>query len=282
MCKNNKQAFLIMLSGEPVGFLDHIKMYDDEDIDFFIHVDMSCSNSYVETVRNFSLEKSHVTFLNQIRGSWGDFSLVNIELLLLKKATQRDNYQYFHLMSGSDYLLKNPEEIKSFFNEHYPSNFVNFERECELDKKRPLFKLLTLKLPIQSKKLKYGISSRELQLRIFLSRKSIVRNKNYGLKFRKGSQWISITDKAARYILESSEIIENTFNGTLIPDELFVQSILYSSSQFRNTISGNNLRYIDWERGLPYVFKSSDLKELKKASDNWFIARKYSFKNVTN
>ncbi|MEM0562180.1 beta-1,6-N-acetylglucosaminyltransferase [Leuconostoc mesenteroides subsp. mesenteroides] len=271
-----------MLSGEPVGFLDHIKMYDDEDIDFFIHVDMSCSNSYVETVRNFSLEKSHVTFLNQIRGSWGDFSLVNIELLLLKKATQRDNYQYFHLMSGSDYLLKNPEEIKSFFNEHYPSNFVNFERECELDKKRPLFKLLTLKLPIQSKKLKYGISSRELQLRIFLSRKSIVRNKNYGLKFRKGSQWISITDKAARYILESSEIIENTFNGTLIPDELFVQSILYSSSQFRNTISGNNLRYIDWERGLPYVFKSSDLKELKKASDNWFIARKYSFKNVTN
>lgn len=282
MCKNNKHAFLIMLSGEPVGFLDHIKMYDDEDIDFFIHVDMSCSNSYVETVRNFSLEKSHVTFLNQIRGSWGDFSLVNIELLLLKKATQRDNYQYFHLMSGSDYLLKNPEEIKSFFKEYYPSNFVNFERECELDKKRPLFKLLALKLPIQSKKLKYGISSRELQLRIFLSRKSIVRNKNYGLKFRKGSQWISITDKAARYILESSEIIENTFNGTLIPDELFVQSILYSSSQFRNTISGNNLRYIDWERGLPYVFKSSDLKELKKASDNWFIARKYSFKNVTN
>lgn len=274
---DKKHAFLIMLSGEPLGFLEHIKKYDDEDIDFYIHVDKNTKYSYLEKIKNFAFEKSNITVVSEVAGNWGDFSLVEIEMLLFHKAVQMGEYQYLHLISGSDYFLKNTIEMKHFFENKYPANFVNFERETNFDKKRPLVKLLALKLPIRSKKFKYAITSRELKLRLKLKNK-ITRPKNISnLEFRKGSQWVSLTNEAVKYILDQRNLITKVFKGTLIPDELFVQTLLYSSPDFKKTITDNNLRYIDWQRGVPYVFSETDKQELKDAANNWLIARKYKF-----
>lgn len=275
---NKRHAFLIMLSGEPLGFLEHIKKYDDEDIDFYIHVDKNVQHSYLDEVNRLVFQKSNVKVMNEIAGKWGDFSLVKIEMLLFHTALQMDKYAYLHLVSGSDYFLKSPLEMKSFFENKYPSNFVNFERETDFDRKRPLAKLLSLKLPISSKKIKYAITSRELGLRLKFKNKG-AHNINLDLKFRKGSQWVSLTTDAAKYIVDQYELIVEVFKDTLIPDELFVQTLLYSSPHYRKTITGNNLRYIDWQRGVPYVFSKADQEELDDVTSKWLIARKYNFNN---
>ncbi len=75
---------------------------------------------------------------------------------------------------------------------------------------------------------------------------------------KKGTQWFSITDSLARYVLERREWIEETFHDTYCCDEVFLQTIIYNS-QFVNNLYyakkedsySSNMRMIDWTRGGP-------------------------------
>ena len=87
-----------------------------------------------------------------------------------------------------------------------------------------------------------------------------------------GSQWFSITDSFARYLLTKESWIKKHFQYTIAPDELFVQTIL-KRSPFKDRVAQVTTRYIDWERGQPYVFTAADY-ELLHSSDCLF-ARKF-------
>lgn len=92
---------------------------------------------------------------------------------------------------------------------------------------------------------------------------------NSSVVFRKGTNWFSITDDLARYVLSKKEWIEETFRDSYCCDEVFLQTIVYNSD-FQNrlyytetdSVCSNNLRLIDWTRGRPYVFRMTDKQEL--------------------
>ena len=110
----------------------------------------------------------------------------------------------------------------------------------------------------------------------------IDRTKKSPLEYRKGANWFSITDDLAQYVVKNKKIIEKYFRYTICGDELFLQSLVYSS-EYRKNISENNfcdnyetIKYvIDWKRGNPYVFRESDFEQL--VSSGQLFARKFSW-----
>lgn len=88
----------------------------------------------------------------------------------------------------------------------------------------------------------------------------------------KGTQWFSITDNLAKYILSQENFIKSNFRYSLCPDELFLHTVT-ANSQFRDHIANNALRFIDWERGEPYTFTEDDYCKL--INSEHLFARKF-------
>lgn len=107
----------------------------------------------------------------------------------------------------------------------------------------------------------------------------VYRNKE--IEFQKGTNWFSITNELANYVVQQEVCIQELFKNTLCCDEVFLQTIVHNSKFKENLyhkVYDNDLcaiqREIDWTRGKPYIFRKSDFDELI-ASDMLF-ARKFN------
>ena len=70
------------------------------------------------------------------------------------------------------------------------------------------------------------------------------------------------------------------FRHTYLGDEVFLQTVLANLSVTKND-NAAALRYIDWERGTPYLFVVEDVEELKsKVNTGFAFARKVMDTNV--
>lgn len=164
--------------------------------------------------------------------------------------------------------IKSQEEIHRYF-EMNEKNYVAFYRpEMKYD---TLFDYKIYHIPFK----KYVLIRLSRRLQRFLR---IDRIKKSKMKYMKGSQWFSITDDAAKYVVSKEKRILLMFSYTRCPDEVFLQTILYNS-QFRDTLNTDyqdikyrtllsektmaNLRMIDWP------------DELGTAHPRTFIAEDY-------
>ena len=100
-------------------------------------------------------------------------------------------------------------------------------------------------------------------------RLKIDRSSHVDFQFYGGANWCSITGKFATYVAEHFHKYKKYFRFTQNSDEFLWQTIVMDSPFRENLyIAGfeNNydacLRYIDWNRGAPYVFRSGDFDEL--------------------
>lgn len=111
----------------------------------------------------------------------------------------------------------------------------------------------------------------------------IDRTKKVTYDFYGGAQWASITDNLAQYIVKNISKYSSSFRFAQISDELIFQTIVMDSpykdnlyhSQFDNDYCAC-VRYIDWNRGTPYVFRSSEFEELMESE--CMFARKFDEK----
>ena len=274
-----KHAYLIIAHKETYVLETLIKMLDDIDHDIFIHIDAKNKGFDCERIKQIS-RFSKIIFINPIKVYWGDYSLVQCELLLLRAALDNGRYDYYHLLSGQDLPIKSNKYIKDFFERNAGSEFVaiaNNGKPCSKEDPGGCFSFRSrlslyhfgVKMWRTNKICKamgYGLLM--LQEKIGIDRISDDSEKIYY-----GSQWFSITDSCAKYILSQVERINTLFaKCTFCTDEMFMQTILMNS-YYKNKVTKRNYRLIDFERGYPYVWKESDIDEIKK-TDNLF-ARKF-------
>lgn len=86
----------------------------------------------------------------------------------------------------------------------------------------------------------------------------------------------------ARYVISKEEWVKNIFYNTLCADELFLQTIVVNSDfinklyykEFDDNMIAN-MRFIDWKRGMPYVFRENDFNEL--INTDLLFARKFDY-----
>lgn len=98
----------------------------------------------------------------------------------------------------------------------------------------------------------------------------IDRVKKYGIYKNRavGSNWFSITDSLARYVVSKELEILKYYKSSYCCDEVFLQTLakncLYKNNLYSNSIDDYhaNMRTIDWQRGKTYIWRNTDFDEL--------------------
>lgn len=268
----NKHAYLIIAHKSDETFYTLLQLLDDPMNDIYVHMDIK-NDSFSENT--WRPKYSHLYYTERTNVTWGGYSQIRAELILLSGAIKRQ-YQYYHLLSGEDLPIKTQQEIHHFFDscgdkifvDFYSDHFTNFDRVR-------YYHLFQEYL---------GRRNTFFANKLFINMQIILHiNRNQGIRFAKGANWFSIPHDFAAYVVSKERWIKHTFKYSFCCDEVFLQTILINS-QFidrlfyqgfdNNTVS--MMREIDWKRGDPYIFRIDDLQQLK-TSDRMF-ARKFNSK----
>lgn len=189
-------------------------------------------------------------------------------------------------MSGIDFPIKPIEEILDFFDNNYGMEFVDIVKAEDFylqSKTRYSIYHFFQDYIGKNRSFLYYIN---LGIRKAQELIGVDRTKRCQIRFWGGSNWCSITGKAGKYILSQVEKYNNYFRYTFACDEFFIQTILCNSSFKKNIYMAEAsvppryscMRYIDWNRGNPYVFQIDDYEEL--ISSNYLFARKVGEANI--
>ena len=133
--KSDKQAYLLMAHSnlEQLNFL--IRSLDSEFSDIFLHLDAKSKINPDEIVRPVS---SQLYFCDRINVYWAEYSQVQCELNLLRLATRIGKYNYYHLISGMDFPLKNQKEIHTMLRNRNDI-FIHFTTHKNVELTIPLY-----------------------------------------------------------------------------------------------------------------------------------------------
>ncbi|EJT5920914.1 beta-1,6-N-acetylglucosaminyltransferase [Clostridium perfringens] len=280
-----KHAYMIIAHNEFEILEKLIVLLDDERNDIYLHIDKKVKDFPFHYFKGL-VKKSNIEFVERKDVRWGAPSQIECELELLKAST-KNNYSYYHLISGVDLPLKSQNEIHKFFEDNEGKEFIHF---CSFKEAKHVENRVKnyhfMKYYKSSNKL-LGYSVRNFNKIIGKLQKVVrfERKWDNSIKLCFGAQWFSITDELAKYVVSKEKWINNTFKFTTCSDELFLQTLVYNSKFYDNVyLKGINdyktcMRYIDWKRGNPYVFRKENFKELIE-SDRLF-ARKFS-SNIDN
>ena len=248
----------------------------------FIHID--CKVNIAE-FRKWIPDQNRITFLNnnhRVRVNRSGFSHITATLNLLEASLNCDeHFDRFCLLSGSDFPIKNIEEIKASF--HSPKEFMRIGYRID-EPNNSIF--------CRNVKFMYFMDSpfpRITRKLIKIPRK--VYNK---IHLYKGSAFWSLTEGCISYItgfLHDNKDYAAFHKHTLTPEEIFFHSIVKSSPFGANIThdfeKANNLNdysslnehgchYIDWNaKGvrLPKVLNESDINNLLNSKA--LFARKF-------
>lgn len=276
---NKKHAYLIMAHNHADLLNRLLNILDDPRNDVFVHIDSKSGDAFVQRVRR-SLNNANLYFTERVDVHWGAFSLVQAEMALLKLATDTGNYAYYHLISGVDLPIKTQDQIHTFFDSIQGQELVQFQQPKisaeKLERVRRYF-------PLQEKDIRIN-QLLSFSQRVLVKAQKILgmdRLRHVSTEFQMGSNWFSITDDFARYIIQALPQYVPYFQNAFCSDELIVQTILINSpfkeslyhTEFDDSKQGN-MRFIVWLNHAPRDIVSSDYQTLK--SSDLLFARKFN------
>jgi hypothetical protein len=225
-------------------------------------VDAFAGNEAVRVVREF-----HV--------AWGQWSIVAATLRCLDEiAAAGWEPDYVHLLSGADYPIRSIRDFSAFLERNVGTQFL----ECVPSNERRW-----VRGGMQQERYQYRFYfnwrsqralfdfSHNLQKFLGLKRKFV-----RGIEPHMGSQWWTLTWETVKQImvLAREPDILKFFHATLIPDELFFQTMVAHLVDFR-TIAGRNLTLYQFtDYGVPVVYYTDHIDYLLRQP--FFFARKLS------
>lgn len=212
----------------------------------------------------------------------GGASQIDAELELLRAAVPK-HYDYYHLISGMDFPLKSQDEIHNFFELNSEKEFIHFGSNSDARLRCQFYWLFQERIGnVVGASILRKICNKLRNISIGIQKiLNINRIKKYGEyeNISIGSTWFSITDDLASFVLSQKSRIQKCYKNTFCCDEVFLQTIVINSSFYNQLYSKKvddyhaNMRYIDWVRGKPYVWRSMDYDEL--INSEYLFARKF-------
>ena len=256
-----RQAILIT-AYKDIRHLERLVDYFDSDFEIFIHIDKKCKENY----HSFANRK-HVHLYNRYKIAWGDVNHMKAILLLMTEAFKNEDFEYFHLITGSDYPVLPIAQFKAFCEEHRLDNFIehfplphyDWGNEGGLDRIRYYWIL-------PSYRVRHG---KFIYFTIKLQRKIGI-NRNFaffdGQIYGGGTYW-SVSREAVGIALD---YLENhlgymrRFQMTSIAEEICLPTIWCNSGI---PLINDYKRYIDWgiDGGNPIVLTEKDFDKIIKS-----------------
>ena len=273
-----KHAYLILAHSSKILLRELIQALDDVRNDIYVHLDKKA----MFDTSDLSTKYSTLNILQErLDARWGDYSLVEVELLLMAEASKKYPYAYYHLLSGVDFPIANQNVIHDFFKKHSGKEFIGFANH-------------TPKAELKWRSQHYFLFSRNFKSKnlcirmlrhLFADIQTILGFKRYPYEIKKGCQWCSITNDFVIYILSNKALVNKFFNHTYCPDELFIQTLCWNSP-FRYQVYNLEdefkgcLRYINWDNGEIHLMNNENPE--KMVHSEYIFARKFSEDGLSN
>ncbi|MCX7204500.1 MAG: hypothetical protein NT086_00680 [Proteobacteria bacterium] len=252
-------GYLILCHAHPAQLGRLCQQISEENTRLYIHVDANTSEHEFEAMRAAAPKEAH--FIERQRCRWGGFSLVSASLALTQAAL-KDDCDYMVLLSAQDFPIKSQQEIVTQLQGR--AGFIEFRRQPD-----PEFDIRYRYQSYHPEWLKGSLAGKLLQ--------KIQRPINkFGLFKRSlpqpltaiysGSQWWCLSKRACQTLLHFCEQNPNIiayFRQTLVPDEMFVQTILMHTP-IKDELINNSQHYLEWATGAwsPRTFELSDIERL--------------------
>lgn len=285
-----KNAYIIIAHSNYNQLYKLLRQLDYIGNDFFIHINRDVVlPSFDEP--DVKLLNSKIYIVNRNKMMWGGIGLIKAMLDGLKCAKSVGTYDYYHVLSGVDIPLKTNSYINDFLetnkynnnsNGKFKTNYVYIDRVSNArDIAYGIHYNLFVSLWRNNNFFVRGISRRIDNIGYYIQNMFHVNRLKdfYSIEqIAKGSSWWSITDELAKYILEHEQWIADNFSKyTFAADEIAIQTLVKNSCFFSSLYNcsnceNQNMRFIDWKRGRPYVFRSDDFDELIQSK--FLFARK--------
>lgn len=257
--ENGKHAYLIMAHKGFAQLQQLLCLLDDGRNDIYLHVDSRAADF---DPRQMHTRHAGLHFVDRMQVNWGGHSQIECELRLLKAAAPQ-HYRYYHLISGQDLPLKTQDEIHAFFRQNDGKNFLEFDAQANQTgsflyrvQYYHLFQNRVGRNQDRLARLLKGVQRRSIRLQ-----KQLRLRRRQHIPPYKGTNWFSITDGMAGYVLSREKLIRRQFYFSICADEVFLHSIAMASP-YRDSIVDDCLRAIDWQRGNPYTFRAEDVPGL--------------------
>lgn len=274
-----RHAYLILIHENSLVLERLIQLLDDENSDFYIHVDRHCAAVDMDKLRRLA-KRSNISFYRKYRVYWGTNSITNAELYLLRHAV-KGNYDYYHVLSGADLPIKSKQQIYRFFEEHNGKEFIHFGTEQyqeDIQQRFNVYHFFSRQLGRKrDKKLWVDLETYSLAIQ---RRLRVDRTKKRAFSIYGGANWCSITAGLAEYAVGNYRKYKRAFRASQISDESVWQTIVmdspYKNNLYRSGFDNDYIscvRYIDWNRGTPYVFRAEDFEDLMRSE--YIFARKF-------
>lgn len=282
-----KHIILITAYNQLDNLLEQLSLYDqDEDFAVYIHWDKNVINQ--DIIDKISEHPSVKNISSLYCINWGGRNLLCAMRFLCQCALRdleigQEKDSFFHLISGSDVMIRTIREVKYFFERHKYEGFMEYfplptPKWYKGGLDRLMWRHPLDRLNIHNE-WQAQIYQRYLQLQEYRGHKRRLPS----IQLYGGSCWWSLPRYLATYWVAhfNDENLFERLEDTYCPEEIHPQTILLNSP-YKNYIRNNPLRYICWDygtRGTPAVLEPFDLSFINHSEDIW--ARKISKENKT-
>jgi hypothetical protein len=249
---------------------------------FFIHVDKKSSLEIQARMKCGLRDVPGVYFVRQHKCYWGDFGPIQAALEGMRELiVQASPFDYAILLTGQDYPIKPNSVIQSVlaragsnsFMSYVPLPSENWDVMDRIERWHHWFRGKHIGFPLN-----HQTGAFRSIKRLINSGLPAKRQFPPGLRPFGGCAYWCLTREAVLYVahyVSRNPEVARFFKRTVIPDELFFQTILMNSPLGKKVIN-EDLRYVDWEKGgngHPAILRREDYGMLR--STEKLFARKF-------
>lgn len=253
----------------------NIKLLDCSSVDFYLHIDKKSKEDFL-FLKDIPVH-SHVYFISRFNIHWGGQNQIKAELALFRNAFNK-RYDYFHLISGQDILVKKLDEFLMFF-ELNKQDFLKIEREANTKT------LARVKYyhPISQTNLSRSRIGWGIGLILVQIQKLFNINRCQQLSIYFGENWCSLTASFVSFLLKKDNdgFIKKYFYCSRNADELYKQTIykIWTDIKGQDNHTDIPIRYVDWS-GNRESPKTLDVDDYDKVNNGKYLfARKVTSEN---
>ncbi len=240
-----KIAYLILAHSHPNHLGRLVSALSTGSSAFFIHIDQK---SKLEDFSSIAGDNVHFSS-QRFPIYYADYSQVEATLVLLDMAlADRHRFDYFVLLSGTDYPLQPVSYVENFFERNEGKSFINMVRMPDDKAGKPISRLRRYNLRLNRNRFVW------LCLKIFMRIGLMHKERDYkpyfhGLIPFGGTQWWALPREACEYI--------QAFVNHELSFMKFYENVRNPSESMFHTIIGNSpfkgiqkcLTFTDWSAG---------------------------------
>ncbi len=294
-----QKNYLILAYKNPIQIKNLIHQLNDGKSNFYIHIDKKIA---IEPFQKIIINNNYTKFIeNRETVIYCDYSMVKATINLLKAVLDDKREGYCFFISGQDYPIKSNQAIDLFLLKNQKKEFIDiFELPSKNWFENGLDRINSYKFNLSNKKNNYVVCPTILQkqfyrfktikilIKLLINLKIgsifkifIKRNHPSYIKPCGGNSWWTLSVETVKEILffinkNPNFLIYHKYS--LIPDEMFFQTIVNHLFQEKRHLIQDTTTFIDWERenliGTP-ILTINDYDLLINKPENKLFARKF-------